>query len=56
MINWHAIIDFIAHWYWILLTLIYVGVIITILFVDESPPKTENYNNFQEEFKHNGVY
>ena len=43
MINWHAIMDFIAHWYWIPLTLMYVGVIITILSENRKPSKSLAY-------------
>lgn len=43
MINWHAISDFIIHWYWVPLTLTYVGVIITILSENRNPSKSLAY-------------
>ena len=43
MISWHTIKDFIAEWYWIPLTLTYVGVIITILSENRKPSKSLAY-------------
>jgi cardiolipin synthase len=43
MINWHTIIDFIVQWYWIPLTLMYGGVIITILSENRNPSKSLAY-------------
>ena len=43
MINWHTIMDFIAQWYWVPLTLMYVGVIITILSENRKPSKSLAY-------------
>ncbi|MGZ8554188.1 MAG: cardiolipin synthase [Chitinophagaceae bacterium] len=43
MISWHTIIDFISQWYWIPLTLMYVGVIITILSENRNPSKSLAY-------------
>ena len=43
MVNWHAIIDFISQWYWIPLTLMYLGVIITILSENRNPSKSLAY-------------
>lgn len=43
MVTWHSIADFILHWYWIPLTAMYVGVIITILSENRNPSKSLAY-------------
>src|SRR6478735_9435877 len=43
MTTWDTITHFIAHWYWIPLTLMYVGVIITILSENRRPSKSLAY-------------
>jgi cardiolipin synthase len=43
MSSWQTIIDFIARWYWIPLTLMYVGVIVTIIFENRNPSKSLAY-------------
>src|SRR4051812_7488092 len=43
MLSWHTIADFIFNWYWIPLTLMYAGVIITILSENRNPSKSLAY-------------
>ena len=43
MFNWQAIMDFISQWYWVPLTLMYVGVIVIILSENRNPSKTMAY-------------
>ena len=43
MITWHDISDFILRWYWIPLTLMYAGIIITILSENRKPSKSLAY-------------
>lgn len=43
MSTWQAIWNFIVHWYWIPVTLLYVGVIITILSENRNPSKSLAY-------------
>lgn len=43
MSSWQTIIDFIVRWYWVPLTLTYVGVIITILSENRNPTKSLAY-------------
>jgi len=43
MITWDTITHFIVQWYWIPLTLMYVGVIITILSENRNPSKSLAY-------------
>ena len=43
MITWHAISDFIIKWYWVPLTLMYAGIIITILSENRNPSKSLAY-------------
>lgn len=43
IISWHDIRHFIAHWYWIPLTLMYIGIITTILSENRTPSKSLAY-------------
>jgi cardiolipin synthase len=43
MITWHDIVSFIIEWYWIPLTLMYAGIIITILSENRNPSKSLAY-------------
>src|SRR3954466_3743537 len=43
MVSWHTITDFIVQWYWIPLTLMYVGVIVTIVSENRKPSKSLAY-------------
>jgi cardiolipin synthase len=43
MIHWKHVLDFIAEWYWIPLTLTYVAIIITILGENRNPSKSLGY-------------
>lgn len=43
MTNWKTFFDFIIEWYWIPLTLAYIGIIITILGENRNPSKSLAY-------------
>lgn len=43
MTAWQTIIDFVVQWYWLPLTLMYVGVMITILSENRNPSKSLAY-------------
>jgi cardiolipin synthase len=43
VIDWGVIRDFIIEWYWVPMTLVYVGVIITILSENRNPSKSLAY-------------